>query len=261
MLLQHNILALFLLLAVIALLYVLGERFAAFRVLRTYKAAVPVIAYVVIITVVMGLVRQEKGGHWFHDMLSFWPFWLAYILMVIVLGITITDRIRKIIVRRRFLWRTDVPFLLNHAGLFLAIVAATLGSADIQQLRMMVTTGQLEQVAYNESGDEVPLPFAVELKRFIMETYEDGSPKRFASDLRFLTNDRQVLTATVDVNRPANLKGYNIYQFGYDEAAGPASEYSILQIVRDPWLPAVYTGICMLLFGALWSLLIKKVET
>ncbi len=261
MLLQHNILLLCVLVAVIALLYALGERFRAFRVLRTYKAAVPVMAYVVIVTMVMGLVRQESGGHWFHDMLSFWPFQLAYVLMIIILGIAVVDRVRKIIARKHYDWRTDTPFLLNHAGLFIAVVAATLGSSDFRQLRMLASLDQVEWRAYNEEGGEVLMPFSVELQRFIMETYDDGTPKRFASDLLFYIEDGRKIAATVDVNHPVTVEGYDIYQFGYDEMAGPNSSYSILQVVRDPWLPAVYTGIFMLIAGALWSVLFRTKRT
>ena len=34
-------------------------------------------------------------------------------------------------------WRRDIPFLLNHLGLFLAMTTATLGNADMQRLRMI----------------------------------------------------------------------------------------------------------------------------
>jgi len=56
------------------------------------------------------------------------------------------------------------------------------------------------------------------------------------------------------VNNPYKFKGWTIYQSGYDEQMGKWSEISIIRLVRDPWLPVVYTGIFMLLAGALLML-------
>jgi cytochrome c biogenesis protein ResB len=95
------------------------------------------------------------------------------------------------------------------------------------------------------------LPIAITLKQFIMETYDDGSPKRFASDIIIYTKNGDSRQATVDVNKPVEVNGWKIYQYGYDTAMGAESQFSILELVRDPWLPFVYAGIYMMLFGAL----------
>lgn len=94
------------------------------------------------------------------------------------------------------------------------------------------------------------MPLAIELKRFIMETYDDGSPKRFASDIQILTKSRKNMQVTIDVNKPAEVDGWKIYQYGYDTEMGAMSQISILELVSDPWLPLVYTGIYMMLGGA-----------
>jgi cytochrome c biogenesis protein ResB len=95
------------------------------------------------------------------------------------------------------------------------------------------------------------MPLAIELKQFIMETYDDGSPKRFASDIQILTKSGKNIQTTVDVNKPAEVEGWKIYQYGYDTQMGAKSRISILELVSDPWLPLVYTGIYMMLGGAL----------
>ncbi len=94
------------------------------------------------------------------------------------------------------------------------------------------------------------LPIAIELERFIMEKYDDGSPKRFASDIHITTRSGKDLRTTVDVNKPAEVEGWKIYQYSYDTEAGEKSQISIFEIVSDPWLPAVYTGIYMMIAGA-----------
>jgi cytochrome c biogenesis protein ResB len=56
------------------------------------------------------------------------------------------------------------------------------------------------------------------------------------------------------VNKPLNFMGWKIYQLSYSEAMGGIG-ISILELVRDPWLPYVYTGIFMMLAGAVWLFL------
>ena len=58
------------------------------------------------------------------------------------------------------------------------------------------------------------------------------------------------LTSTVDVNNPVEVEGWRIYQYSYDTQMGAMSQTSILELVSDPWLPLVYTGIYMMLAGA-----------
>ena len=38
--------------------------------------------------------------------------------------------------------KRDIPFLLNHLGLFLAMTTATLGNADMQLLKMITVKGE-----------------------------------------------------------------------------------------------------------------------
>ena len=94
------------------------------------------------------------------------------------------------------------------------------------------------------------MPIAIELKEFIMETYDDGSPRRFASDIQILTKTGKNIQTTVEVNKPVEVDGWKIYQYGYDTQMGAMSQTSILELVSDPWLPLVYTGIYMMLAGA-----------
>ena len=91
---------------------------------------------------------------------------------------------------------------------------------------------------------------SIELKQLIMETYDDGSPNRFSSKIQIETKAGRRVEATVDVNKPCEVEGWKIYQYGYDTQMGAKSQISILELVSDPWLPIVYTGIYMMLGGA-----------
>jgi cytochrome c biogenesis protein len=62
------------------------------------------------------------------------------------------------------------------------------------------------------------LPFAIELKKFIVEYYSTGMPKLFASDI--VIHDKETgakIPARVEVNHPASYKGIEIYQSSFDD--------------------------------------------
>ena len=257
----------------IAVIFLLRKRVYGFQFIGTYKAAIPALVYAVVLTIIMGLTRQDVKGTWLNNMLSFWPFVLSYVYIAVILGQIILRRTLHFTSWLRLRpsrlghpsklggsrcsvrWRRDVPFLLNHLGVFLAMTAATLGNADMQRLKMITVKGESEWRALNPQQQIVEMPIAIELKEFIMETYDDGSPRRFASDIQILTKTGKNIQTTVEVNKPIEVDGWKIYQYGYDTQMGAMSQYSILELVSDPWLPLVYTGIYMMLAGALLMML------
>ena len=247
-------------LAIIALIFIFRKKVYAFQFIGTYQAAIPAMVYAVVLTIIMGLTRQrlrvgeldsgmQVGGTWLNNMLSFWPFVLVYVYIAVILGAIILRRIHNSQFTIHNLKR-DVPFLLNHLGLFIALTTATLGNADMQRVKMICGIGEPEWRALEQNGSVKEMPIAIELKKFIMETYDDGSPKRFASEIQILTKTGKNIETTVDVNKPYEVDGWKIYQYGYDTQMGAESQISILELVSDPWLPFVYTGIYMMLAGA-----------
>ena len=229
----------------IAAMFLLRKKVYAFQFIGTYQAAIPAMVYAVVLTIIMGLTRQQAGGRWLNDMLSFWPFVLIYVYIAVILGVIILQRLLHL-----HSWKRDVPFLLNHLGLFLALTTATLGNADMQRVKMICAIDEPEWRAMTTDGRIIEMPIAIELKKFIMETYDDGSPKRFASEIQILTKSGKNIETVVDVNKPYEVDGWKIYQYGYDTQMGAQSQISILELVSDPWLPMVYTGIYMMLAGA-----------
>ncbi|WP_137917795.1 cytochrome c biogenesis protein ResB [Hydrogenophaga sp. 2FB] len=62
------------------------------------------------------------------------------------------------------------------------------------------------------------LPFGVELKKFIVEYYDTGMPKLFASEIVIHDNETgESKEARVEVNHPASHRGINIYQSSFDD--------------------------------------------
>jgi len=321
--------------------HILRDRVCLFRWLSSIPSAVTSIAFCSFMTVVMGLIRQRPsdapacGFPWMDQMLSNWSFVLVWTWMTVSLGLTILR------VAFPIKWK-KIPFILNHLGLFVAVVCAVLGSADLQRLKMTARTGVREWRAVDEKGFLVELPVAIELKSFdideyppnlmlvddvtgkslpwdewkvtVLEMLEDSAPigvgdtatyreyhavgscasafvvatdnasrsvegwvscgshvfpakelsldgnvsvampgrepQRYVSVVDIYTPKGDRITDTIMVNRPCRVDGWKIYRYSYDRAKGKWSDCSVFEIIRDPWLPAVYAGILMLIAGA-----------
>lgn len=343
-------------------LYVFFRKYYFVRWMSSYQAAVTAMISLVLLTVIMGLTRQLRPevavtgiDAWlgFSQMLSACSFVLLFFWFVTLLGMVILRRVHHLS------WR-DLPFLLNHLGLFLALTGAVLGSADMQRLEMTTQVGKAEWRALNRQKEILELPLAIELHDFTIDEYPpklmlidnesgkalpagkpenvlvendfnqgnlldweievtdklpmaasvatedtvkfvefhsigatcalyvkakntksneqhegwvscgsfmfpykalrlnrqvslimpDREPRRFASEVTVYTQSGEQAKATVEVNRPFEIDGWKIYQLSYDESKGRWSDISVFELVRDPWLPVVYTGIWMMIAGA-----------
>ena len=365
-----NLIFLIVFLLILVLAYWLRRRVRLFSFLLTAEAAVPTLIYAAALTVVMGLTRQVSAHERAIDpigltqMLSFWPFVLVYLLLATIVGLITLRQILHFRLR-------ELPSLLSHVGLFLVIVTATLGSADMERVKLTATTDMPEWRATHEQGF-VELPLAIQLEKFTIDEYppklliinsqtgksvpaknpeialidkhfREGSilkwrirvlknlplaapvvtsdttkyvewqssgavtallveaqrmkngravgpptvgwvtcgsylfpfqelkltkqlslvmarrePERYASRIHVYTESQKNIVATVEVNKPVSVDGWRIYQLSYDEAMGRWSETSTFELVKDPWLPAVYVGIYMLLAGAILTFIVSQ---
>ena len=334
------------------MVYVVSRKAVALQWFYSLAASITSLTAWMVLVIIMGLTRQVApsatvthggllSGLGFMQMTVSWPFMLLFLYFLSVLGVV---TIRKI---SCFKWK-DVPFILNHAGLFITLLAAILGNGDLQRLRMTVPQGEPEWRATDEAGEMQELPLAIELKSFTIDEYPpklliidnaDGKalpeknpenilvestplsgnlldweievtdllpmaachsegattalyvtarnkasgveksgwvscgsfmfpyvslqlneevslvmperePKRFASEVLVYTKEKEQAEALIEVNKPFSMSGWKIYQLSYDETKGKWSRLSIFELVKDPWLPLVYTGILMMLLGS-----------
>jgi len=167
-----NIVMLCLFIALLITMNALKSKVYLFRALSEVRTAVVSISFVAALTLIMGLIKQDGqqislGEHFsigLNNMLHAWWFVLPFIWMTICLGMTA--------LRRTFPFRTkNIPFMLNHWGLFIALTCATLGNADIQQLTMQTFPGKAEWRATDDNGMMHELPLAIELQQFSIEQY------------------------------------------------------------------------------------------
>ncbi len=325
-------------------------------------AAVSSITLFSLVALLLGIIPQRGGSDGifaaagFTHITNSWMIVMAQMYVLASLGLVTLRRSLPLN------WK-NAGFLLNHAGLWIVIAGASLGTGDLQRLKMDLHKGETIWYGYDAQNRTYELPFAVRLDNFHIEEYppkagifdgrtgrladdirgdlphiyegdeftlpgyritvekffpsawpdgegfmqsdETGSPpaakltvtssgsgetysgwiscgsflispsyimlgnnmvlamtepqtRRYISEVRIYTQDDEPEDKIIEVNDAPRVSGWRLYQFSYDTSRGKWSELSILEIVRDPWLPVVYTGIFMLLAGALYILWLGK---
>lgn len=264
-----NIIVLVLFLAGLIIIHLASKKVYFFRMLSSLQFAFPSIASVVILIIFMGIFSQFQsdvklsgmmGRLGLRQMLSAWYFVLIFLWLIVILGMVI---IRK---ASRFNFKKDIPFMLNHLGLFIALLGGILGSADLQRLKLVASTGNIEWRAFDSRQNMVELPLAIQLNHFTIDEYPpklilikdeyrdlimfEREPRRYVSDVTVYTQSGKIINGTIEVNKPLKIEGWKIYQSSYDKSKGKWSTVSILELVRDTWMPVVYVGIGMMIAGA-----------
>jgi hypothetical protein len=74
----------------------------------------------------------------------------------------------------------------------------------------------------------------------------------FRSHVNLYTKSGRDEHVEIEVNKPVRAEGWLLYQYSYDDRFGKWSQASVIEAIRDPWLPVVYTGIFMLLLGSVY---------
>lgn len=228
-----NAMALTAFITALAIVSIWRENCRAIRWMASLDAAVPSLLATGAVTIIYGITGNPST-------ISNWSFVLIYAFMTTSLGLTCIKRLN-------FKLR-NIPFLLNHIGLFIVLVCAALGSADREELKMAVNEAHPQWHAVDDRGFGYTPGFALRLDSF--------SEESFISELTVYRPEADPFKIKVSVNHPHTLDGWKIYQSGYDNYGDGA--VSILSLIRDPWLPAVYVGIFMMLAGAVTLLLTKR---
>ncbi|OGX37832.1 MAG: hypothetical protein A3C36_05950 [Omnitrophica WOR_2 bacterium RIFCSPHIGHO2_02_FULL_52_10] len=78
--------------------------------------------------------------------------------------------------------------------------------------------------------------------------------KEFQSTVEIRKGDQILRTGRIEVNDPLKNTGYLLYQSGYDEEN---PRRTVLEVVRDPGVPIVYTGFIFLIAGLSFVFFIK----
>lgn len=131
---------------------------------------------------------------------------------------------------------------LLHLGFLLAAVTLALKAAFMPpRLQSSLRSGESAML-----GEDV-----LALKGFSVPKYPDGKPRQYVSDVHVVSmaagRRPEAVHAQISVNHPMRWKGWWIYQNSYDAAQ---ESYTVLEAVRDPFLPLAAVAGALLLVGA-----------
>lgn len=140
-------------------------------------------------------------------------------------------------------WR----FILNHAGILIAVSSAFWGAPDSETVRLRAFKDVPVREAVRMDGTASWLSYEIELKDFKIDTYENGIPAMYEAEMLI---DGEPVTLKVNHPYPKGFGG-NVYLTGYDSSAGAESGYCVIQVVREPWKYGAVAGVVMMLAGAL----------
>ena len=102
------------------------------------------------------------------------------------------------------------------------------------------------------SGNFQLPPRAIDLDKEHTLVMAPPEARKFQSDvLIYQKGSNRILQEKIEVNHPITIGGWRIYQLSYDERMGRWSDLSVIELVSDPWLPIVYTGIFLLIAGGI----------
>lgn len=341
------------------LLQVMASRLTVIAWLGRIPASICAIALITLLVLVMGLVLQddEAAAPWIQrlglsTMTTSLPFFVAVFFFLTTLGMATLKQVWPLRGRK-------IGFLLNHLGLYLAVLAGVMGSADVRRLMMELRYDEIEWRATDRMGHVFDMPLAMKLLAFEKEEFPPKAAivesethrmapgmtaelfeiqtgtiaplaeweveilhflplsmpveERFepvldmgagpAARVRATQRDKEIIRegwitcgsfafphqllelderyslamtvprasayrsrvllytpehdakeVVIEVNKPHSVGGWKLYQYSYDDRFGRWSPTSIIEVIRDPWLPVVYTGIFMMLAGAVYLL-------
>ena len=130
--------------------------------------------------------------------------------------------------------------------------ADSVGSAPAAYVKVINKVSGEEKNGWLSSGSfrVVHQHIPLDNHNFLVMTIPE--PEKYSSDILIVNKIGEARPLTLEVNKPFKYMGWKLYQQSYDERMGKWSQVSVLEAVRDPWLPVVYFGIFLLLAGAFY---------
>ncbi len=114
------------------------------------------------------------------------------------------------------------------------------------------TTGQGTKSGWLSCGNSQKEPSFMFLDNKFALAMTIPTAKEFSSMLEITDNKGKTELVKLIVNKPIHVGAWNLYQTSYDEEAGKWSTLSVIEAIRDPWISVIYTGIFMVLAGAVY---------
>lgn len=142
--------------------------------------------------------------------------------------------------------------LPNAQGTYLT--SAEQGAAPAVLLSVKTPAGDVVEGWVTSGGAQnMALPLQLDMRYAVVML--PPQPKRYLSRVEIVNEAGESSSVDIEVNHPARVGDWYIYQSGYDVDMGKWSKYSIFECVRDGWYPIIhYSMWAILLAGALMFL-------
>lgn len=206
-----NIFTLVLFIALIVATNQIFRQSTFIRWVGSIPAAISAIALFTVMAMFMGFFPQDDAAVspmarllGLSHMKTAWPMALTQVFFLFTLG--------SVTMRRCYpLNRRNVAFLINHAGLWITIAGAVLGSGDLRRLNVKLVEGATEfkDMAIDQRMGLYKLPFKLQLLDFRMEEYHPKIAVINAMNYMILDEERNNL-ALVEKNVPTDILHYTI---------------------------------------------------
>ena len=117
-----------------------------------------------------------------------------------------------------------------HLSILMMIAGAIIGSIFGLDADITIKEGETVNVANLTKGNGIQqLDFSVRCDKFIVEFYEDGTPKTYRSDLSFIKNGQVEKQGALLVNHPLTFDKFRFYQSSY----GVAPEIKVIVTYKN----------------------------
>ncbi len=226
-----NVILMALWLVLLVELYRRRARSRVAQAMLSQRATVFSLVLMAAVGVALGLQREPAS--------TAWPTIVAVLFVLSHLTLVTLRGWRN---RQGVRWR----FVVNHAGLWLALVAGFWGASDRVQMRAMVGREVPTREAFDMEGRPTMLDCELQLIDFKIDYYAEGSPSMFEA---VVAVDGEPVA--LRVNSPHHRTWSEmIYLVSYDVESPDAARYCVVEVVREPWRWLSVVGIVMLIVGA-----------
>lgn len=210
---------------------------------RPFKKIIFAAFLVIILSLILaGILPQELSQRYFYQAL-----WFKILWFILSIGIIVS------IVN--YLKSREYGFVIVCIGLLLILSGGFVTDIFGKEGFFEIKKGETVNRYWIDNEESEPLGFSVSLKDFSVELYpEDRIGMKFVKSYRSAVDiskdGTMIKKGVIEVNRPLGFGGFDIYQYGYDIEL---PSQTVLQAVKDPGLPFVYSGYIFLLFGMVIS--------
>lgn len=226
-----NLIVMVLWLVLLVEIYRLRARSRVVQALMSQTATVLSLVLLAAVGIALGLQREPASTAWPTVVALLYI--LSHLTLITLRGWRNAGGVR---------WR----FVVNHAGLWLALVAGFWGAPDRVQTRAIVTREVATHEGFDEQGRTRVIDCELQLIDFKIDYYADGAPSMFEAEVSV---DGEPVK--LRVNSPHHRTWSEmIYLVSYDMEQPSEARYCVVEVVREPWRWLAVVGIVMLIVGA-----------